>query len=242
MKQSPRLVDRQENQNKEEINVNRIGFYAAILISLVTVVSFCVVVPPISGPFCPDSCIEYPFADIISRFPKEYIWMYTVILLNLIYVVLMVCIHRYTSNEKKVFSLAALSFALISATVLIINYFVQISVIQPSLLNGETDSIAILTQYNPHGIFIALEELGYLMMSFSFLFLAPVFYKKGKLENAIFLVFLTSFILTIGSLVFISIKYGVHREYIFECIVIVINWLVLIINGILLSILFKRSK
>jgi hypothetical protein len=29
-------------------------------------------------------------------------------------------------------------------------------------MNGETDGLSILTQYNPHGIFIALEEIGYL--------------------------------------------------------------------------------
>ena len=37
-------------------------------------------------------------------------------------------------------------------------------------MNGETDGIALLTQYNGHGIFIAMEELGYITMSISFLF------------------------------------------------------------------------
>ena len=32
----------------------------------------------------------------------------------------------------------------------------------------------MLIQYNPHGVFIALEEPGYLVMSLSFLFMAPV--------------------------------------------------------------------
>jgi hypothetical protein len=50
-------------------------------------------------------------------------------------------------------------FATISCTLLVGDYFIQISVIQPSLLKGETDGIALLTQYNPHGIFIALEEV-----------------------------------------------------------------------------------
>lgn len=62
------------------------------------------------------------------------------------------------------------SFALVSAAVLIADYYVQLSVIQPSLTNGETDSVAMLTQYNPHGIFIAVEELGHLALSLSFLF------------------------------------------------------------------------
>lgn len=34
-------------------------------------------------------------------------------------------------------------------------------------MHGETEGITLLTQYNAHGIFIALEELGYLLMSLS---------------------------------------------------------------------------
>jgi hypothetical protein len=53
-------------------------------------------------------------------------------------------------------------FAIISCTFLVGDYFIQISVKQPSLLKGETDGISLLTQYNPHGIFIVLEEVSYL--------------------------------------------------------------------------------
>ena len=226
---------------KAEIYTYRTGFYVSILLVLITIISFAVVVPPISGPFCPGPCINYPFTEILTRFPREYIWMYTSILIMLFYIVQAVCIHRYTTAGKRTFSLIGLSFAIISATVLMIDYFIQVSVIQPSLLNGETEGIAILTQYNPHGIFIALEELGYIIMSFSFLFIAPVFYKTSKPGNTIFLTFLISFILVIISFGFISIKYGINREYIFECVVIVIDWLVLIINGVLLSIVFGKE-
>ena len=68
-----------------------------------------------------------------------------------------------------------LSFALLSAGVLLGDYFVQFSVVPVSLMNGQTEGIALLTQYNPYGAFIVLEELGYLLMGLSFAFLAPVF-------------------------------------------------------------------
>ena len=224
-------------------NANLLGFYSAILTTVVTTVTFgiAILTPPLSGPFCVGSCFDYPFTDTISRFPRDFIWMYFAILLTLIYVVLMVCIHHYASNEKKIFSQIGLSFALISATVLITDYFIQISVIQPSLVNGETDGIAIITQYNPHGIFIVLEEIGYLMMSVSFLCMAPVFSGTNRLERAIRWTFIISFILTILSLIIISILYGINREYIFEVVVIVIDWTVLIVSGILLSVVFKRA-
>jgi hypothetical protein len=224
-------------------NANLIGFYAAILTTAVTVITFGIAIftPPISGPFCVNSCIQYPFTDIVSRFPRDYVWMYPAILLTLIYVVLMVCIHHYASKEKKIFSQIGLSFALISATVLIIDYFIQISVIQPGLVNGETDGIAILTQYNPHGIFIALEEIGYLIMSASFLCIAPVFSGTNRLESAIRRIFVLSFILTMLSLIILSIIYGINREYRLEVVVISIDWITLIISGMLLSVLFKRA-
>ena len=110
-----------------------------------------------------------------------------------------------------------------------------------SLVNGETDGIAIITQYNPHGIFIVLEEIGYLMMSVSFLCMAPVFSGTNRLERAIRWIFIISFILTILSLIIISILYGINREYIFEVVVIVTDWTVLIVTGILLSVVFKRA-
>ena len=108
-------------------NANLLGFYAAILTAVITVVTFGIAIftPPLSGAFCVGSCIEYPFTNIISRFPRDYVWMYLAILLTLIYVVLMVCIHHYASRDKKIFSQIGLSFALISATILIINYFIQ---------------------------------------------------------------------------------------------------------------------
>jgi hypothetical protein len=134
-----------------------------------------------------------------------------------------------------------LSFALIAATILMIDYFIQISVIQPSLLNGELESIAILTQYNPHGIFIALEEIGYLLMSISFLCIAPIFSETTRLEIAIRWLLIIGFVMAIIFLVIISAIYGISREYRFEVAVISIDWIVLIILGILLSDKFKHA-
>ena len=121
------------------------------------------------------------------------------------------------------------------------DYFIQFSVIPMSLTNGETEGLAMLIQYNPHGVFLALEELGYLVMSLSFLFMAPVFANKNRLESAVRWIFVIAFILVIVSLVVISINYGLDRQDRFEVAVLSIDWLVLIINGVLLSIVFRRQ-
>ncbi len=161
--------------------------------------------------------------------------------LLLAYVALMVAIHRYGSRQTQIFGQVGLSFALIAAAILLANYYIQFSVIPVSLMNNETEGLPVLIQYNPHGVFIALEELGYLVMSLSFLFIAPVFIKGNRLEAAVGWIFFVSCVVAFGSLIVVSIAYGLERLDRFEVVVITINWLVLIVNGILLSILFRRQ-
>jgi hypothetical protein len=88
-----------------------LGFYTSIFTAAVTLVTFGIAVftPPLAGPFCIASCIEYPFTSIVSRFPRDYLWMYPAILLMSLFVVLMVCLHHYASPEKKIFSSTMLS-------------------------------------------------------------------------------------------------------------------------------------
>jgi len=234
-----------QKSSEETTNGMKLGFYTSILTAITTVVTFAIAffTPPLSGPWCRvPSCFAYPFTEIISRFPRDYIWMYPAMILILLYFALMVCIHNYAPKEKKVFSQIGLAFALMSSIFLLGDYFVQVSVIQPSLVHGETEGIAILTQYNSHGIFIALEEIGYFMMSLAFLFMAPVFSKTNKAEKAIRISFIASFILTLASLILISLQYGINREYRFELIVISINWIALIVSSIFLSKIFKKAQ
>jgi hypothetical protein len=225
-------------------HVYRFGFYVAILTAVLTVITFGIAIftPPISGPSCADSCIDYPYVDdIASRFPRDYLWMYPAMVLTAVFVVFITSIHHYAPAEKKIFSQIGLAFAIMAAAILIVDYFMQVSVIQPSLDNGETDGIALLTQYNPHGIFIALEDIGYLLMSVAFLFVAPVFSEQDRVEMALRWIFAGSFVLVMLSLIVISIIYGIDREYRFEIAAILIDWLALIVAGILVSIVFRRA-
>ncbi|MDY0020532.1 MAG: hypothetical protein RBT47_11060, partial [Anaerolineae bacterium] len=186
-----------------------LGFYTALLTSVLTLVTFGIAffTPPISGPSCQANCITYPFTDIVARFPRDYIWMYPAMLMMVLFVALMACIHQVAAEPKKLYSRIGLAFAIISAGVLITDYFVQVSVIQPSLVNGETEGIALLTQYNPHGIFIALEELGFLLMSFAFFCIAPVFSGANRVERALRWIFRLSFVLALGALIGFSFAY-----------------------------------
>lgn len=220
------------------------GFYVALATAALTLFTFVIafLTPPLSGPNCvAETCYEYPYTDIASRFPRDYWWMYPAIVLALVYVALMVCIHQYADEGRKLFSQIGLSFAIIAAGTLVVTYFVQVSVIPPSLDAGETEGIALLTQFNPHGLFIALEEIAYLMMAASFLFVAPVFWGENRAERALRWLFILGFALAIVALVGMTMAYGSEREYRLEIAVISIDWIVLIAAGLLLSSVFRRA-
>ncbi len=224
-------------------NVNRVGFYSAILTSLLTAVTFGIAIftPPVSGSNCLKDCIEYPYLDIESRFPRDYWWMFGAIILTLVYLALMVSIHQYAAAEKKIFSQIGLVFAIVAAVLLTTDYFVQLTVIQPSIQQGETDGIALLTQYNPNGVFIALEELGYWMMSLALLCVVPVFSRRNKLERATGTLFIIGFALMVVAFVGYTVAYGIERGYRFEVAAISIDWIMLIVGGILLGRVFRQA-
>jgi hypothetical protein len=221
----------------------KVGFYSAILTALLTLFSFVIayLTPPLAGPFCTGGCFSYPYSDIASRFPRDYYWMYPAMVLNVVYYVLMVAIHYFAPAEKKIFSQIGMSFALLSMATFVIDYFLQVSVIQPSLVLGETDGIALFSQFNAHGVFIALEEMAFIMMSLSMLFMAPVFVGQTKTEKAIRWIFIGNFVLTTVSFALFTIFYGIFREYRFEVAAFSINWLALVVSGILLSIIFRKA-
>ena len=219
----------------------KLGFYISIATAAVTTLTFvmAVLTPPLSGPWCEGDCFDYPYHEIASRFPRDYYWMYPAMIVSLLYVMLVACIHQYAPEDKKVFSNIGLSIALMSAIILVSNYFVQISVIQQSLLLGETEGVAILSQYNPHGVFIALEEIGFLLANISFFSLIPVFPKSGAVNKALRLTWLIGFLLALLCMVAISFFYGIMREYFFEIAIISIVWLQLIITSLLLTRIFR---
>jgi hypothetical protein len=209
------------------------------MLTLITFGLAMMAVPP-AGPFCPGDCMTYPFPDILDYYPRDYYWMYLAVFQLFAYVIFMTANHYMAPDSRKVYSFSAIAFALISAIVLLGAYFIQFTVVPISVLKGETEGIALLTQYNGHGIFIALEELGYLCMSISFLFLAFVFSKHSRLEKAIRLLLFLPLIITVLSFIYFSIKFGIDRSYRFEVATISVNWLVTICIGILVAIYINK--
>ncbi|MHB8968647.1 MAG: hypothetical protein ACYC57_10390 [Thermoleophilia bacterium] len=240
MVDEPGFVARESNSNK---SVALIGFWAAILTAVFTAVSFAIAVTtlPRSGPYCTGDCVTYPYTDVAEFIPRDYLWLYPATFVPLLFVVLMISIHYFAPEHKKILSHVAVSFALISSVVFITDFFIQLAVMQPAFLKGEIEGLSPFSQYNPHGIYIALEVLGFLMMSAAFVFAAGVFTRKG-LERVIRWLFIISFVLAIVGFVVYSLMYGRDLDYRFEVFIYAINWPVLIVASILLSIIFRRME
>jgi hypothetical protein len=97
------------------------------LLAVITLITFgfAIVAVPISGANWLEGCIDYPYLDTLSQFPKDYRWMVPAILLMLVYGIVMASIHQTAAQEKKIFSLIGLSFALMSTLILVSDYFIQ---------------------------------------------------------------------------------------------------------------------
>jgi hypothetical protein len=245
---NPNRVTDAETANAARQRVCRLGFWTSIFTAVAAAAAFGFAItyaPVRSGPYCLvdllGSCVTYPYTDVATFVPVEYIWMYPACLMALLFVVLVACIHHYVTFDRKIYSQIALSLATISGTAHAINYFIQLAVVQPSLLKGELDSLTLWSQYNPHGIFIALEDVGYLTMGVAFLFVAAAFGRRERLARAIRIVFIASSVLAVGSLIFLALLYGSDLEYRYEVAAIVIDWITLIVSGALVGVFFKRA-
>ena len=106
--------------------VVRLGFWVAVFTAIFSIVAltFAIMTPPRSGPFCSGNCISYPYTAATQFVPYDYIWMYPAIFMSPLLVVLVACIHHYASANKKIFGNIALSFAVFSATTLVMDYFI----------------------------------------------------------------------------------------------------------------------
>jgi hypothetical protein len=215
--------------------------WIACATAAMTVITFGVALatPPISGSFCRESCIDYPYLDTLERFPRDYLWMPLAIVLTVLYVALVASVHELTPPSRRLASRIALALAVVTTTVLVTEYFVQFTVVPASLAHGQTDGIALLTQYNPHGLFIALEEVGYLAMALSFGAVAVAVPDRRRAARAVRWVFGATPVAVFAGLVWIMITRGTDRGYLFEIIVITIDWFALLVGAVLLARLFR---
>ena len=100
------------------------------------------------------------------------------------FLVLMVSVHYYAPEDKKIWSHIGILFATIYAALISINYFVQLTLVTPHLMRGEVESVRFLL-FTPFDSFLySVDILGYSFMSMATLFAAFVF-AAGGLERTV---------------------------------------------------------
>jgi hypothetical protein len=157
------------------------------------------------------------------------------LLLAPMFVIMMISIHHYASDEKKVLSQLGFSFALICAAILSIHYYIQLTFVQQSLLSNDLSGVWQFAAPNPHSFFWMFAALGYGFMGIALLFAAPIFAEKT--ERAIKWLFVANGI--IGIIFLIGNGLGVFMINIIASFV----WGVLFpIAAILLAKKFRNSQ
>jgi hypothetical protein len=197
---------------------------------------------PRSGPFCSENCIGYPYTDAAGYVPQDYLWMYPGVLLTLLFVVLTMCLVAWVVLPHRLFAAIAACFGAIGAAAIVVDYGIQLTFVQPALLAGETQDLVAWTQYNPHGVFIALENVGYALIAVAFLFLGVAMASgTSRLERAVRWIFAIGGVLVLAGLLVSAVIFRGELDYRFEVLSLSVVWLVLISSGALLSVVFRRG-
>lgn len=95
------------------------------------------------------------------------------------FALLMICVHYYAPESKRIWSHAGIMFATVYVGMISINYYVQLTLVVPHMIRGEVETIRPFL-FTPFDSFIySVDVLGYSFMSLSTLFGAFVFTGVG---------------------------------------------------------------
>jgi hypothetical protein len=238
--QVPPSADPAEGHAAVSPSTGRVAARTAVFAA--AALGFGLTTPPRSGPHCARPCITYPYTDAAAFVPRDYLWMYPATLTALGAVALMACILHDAGRPRRTWGQIALGLATVAAAALTIDYAIQLAAVQPSMLAGQTRDLSLVSMYNPHGIFLALEDLGYLLMAVSFLFAGLAIARRARFGSAVRWILLISGIVVAAALLVLGLWYGRQLDDRFEVVTIGIDWAVLMVAGVLLGLSSGRAR
>lgn len=207
--------------------------WLALVTGVVTLVTFGIAytTPPRSGPFCTAGCVPPPYTDAAQFVPRDYLWMYGAIVVTLLFLALVVSLESRAAIGRWVLARTSVAVATIAATALVLDYGIQLSVVQPLLARGEAGGIGFLTQYHPQGVFIGLENIGYAAMALAFVLAGLAIVPTRPVQRVVRWTLLLGGLATLASLVVLGLTYGADLDYRFEVAAISLTWLTLVISA-----------
>lgn len=211
----------------------RLGWFGLIT-SIFTVGTFAAAytTPPRSGPFCTSGCITAPWTDAARFVPRDYVWMYPAVLVSLLFLGLILALTaRSAARGRGLLARCSAAIGIVAVTTLVVDYGVQLAVVQPMLVRGEATGLGFLTQYDPGGLFIGLEDIGYTAMAVSFLLAGLAVVPERPVERVLRWVLVIGGLVTVGLLVVLGTAYGADLDYRYEVAAISVTWLTLAAAG-----------
>ena len=201
-----------------------------------------VLTPPHGGILCVSDCVLPPYTDVAGIIVAESMWIYPALVMVLGFVALTAAVHDVTPPHRRSVALAAMAFAVLSAGILVSDYAVHLMAVMPSVARGEGSAVALFSMYNPHGLFIALENAGYFVMGLAFLGIAGAVSGERRLGRAIRWTFLCAGALLVGGLPLFGIVFGGDLDVRYEVFAISVAYLGLILGGTMLAAMgFRRG-
>jgi hypothetical protein len=195
-----------------------------------------VTTPPRAGAFCQAGCVGYPYTGVAAFVPRDYWWMYPGLLGALLFAALAYSLHPLVDPARRLSAALGTGAAVIGATVLALDYAVQLMVMQPALQAGETDGLSPWSQYDPHGIFIALENLGYALFGAAFVLLGVALTAlPGAVSKGARATLVLGGTLILATLLGLAAWYGAGLDVRFEVAGLTMSWLVITVAGALLA-------
>jgi hypothetical protein len=155
---------------------NRMGFWSAVATTLLVILIDAGMIA---------SNLLYPITTITSiesyaaQFsPIQMLPFVPSLALAPVFVVLMLCIYHTAAEDKKILGQLGLSFGIVCAAILSLHYYIQLTVVQQGLLNGDLAGLWQFATPNPNSLFWTFAALGYGFMGFALLSTAPIFAEK----------------------------------------------------------------
>ena len=219
-------------------SVRQVGFWSAVLATLFSIgYGITLIITMISmSATATDTSPGWPGIEsfVASFQPIQMLSLIPSLLLAPTFVVLMVSLHYYAAPDKKIWSHLGIAFTLIYAVMASINYILQLTVVRLSIVNKETDGLAMFVMGNSHSIFWALAST-YVFMNLAMLFAAPIFH-DGRLERWIRWLFIAN-----GLSVVVSIFGVVVDSPAIYLLVSLVPWCIIFsLATALVAVLFKR--
>lgn len=166
--------------------VSKLGFWSSAIATLLVLIATVAIVASFVG-----------FPDALTL--QMAMWL----LLAPTFVVMMVSIHYYASDDKKILSYLGVVFAVAYMVIVGFNYFTQLTVVRFAGVYGPIEGVGLFAFENTHSLLWALEALGYGFMCLATFFAAPVF-TGGWLERSICWLFIANSILgAVGAVFFV---------------------------------------